>query len=135
MGLVLVALLIAAPVIAALIPAVVQFCPQTCKHWENDTWQLAGQACWLWAVVTEAKSIIAAVISFICPLQAGVTTSLSITKHRKRANEIQKTRRACKAMLALKHRSRERGPLKPGEMQVGTPEWMKNRPEYKHVIA
>ncbi len=29
-----------------------------------------------------------------------------------------------KAMLALKHRCRERGPLKPGE----------NRPEYKHVI-
>ncbi len=27
------------------------------------------------------------------------------------------------------HRSRERGPLKPGEMQVDTPEWMKNRPE------
>jgi hypothetical protein len=26
-----------------------------------------------------------------------------------------------KAMLALKHRWRERGPLKPGEMQVGTP--------------
>ncbi len=36
-GLVLVALLLAAPVIAALIPAVVQFCPQTCKHWENIT--------------------------------------------------------------------------------------------------
>jgi hypothetical protein len=34
-------------------------------------------------------------------------------------------------MLALKHRWRERGPLKPGEMQVDTPEWMKNRPEYK----
>jgi hypothetical protein len=32
-----------------------------------------------------------------------------------------------KAMLALKHRWRERGPLKPGEMQVETPEWMKNR--------
>jgi hypothetical protein len=27
-----------------------------------------------------------------------------------------------------------RGRLTPGEMQVGTPEWMKNRPEYKHVI-
>jgi hypothetical protein len=39
-----------------------------------------------------------------------------------------------KAMLMLKHRWRERGPLKPGEMQVGTPEWMKDRPEYKHVI-
>jgi hypothetical protein len=38
------------------------------------------------------------------------------------------------AMLALKHRWRERGPLKPGEMQVGTPQWMKDRPEYKHVI-
>jgi hypothetical protein len=38
-----------------------------------------------------------------------------------------------KAMLALKHRWRERGPLKPGEMQVGTPDWMKDRPEYKHV--
>ncbi len=43
-------------------------------------------------------------------------------------------RRACKAMLALKHRSGERGRLKPGEMQVGTAECMKNRPEYKHVI-
>ena len=39
-----------------------------------------------------------------------------------------------KAMLMLKHRWRKRGPLKPGEMQVGTPEWMKDRPEYKHVI-
>jgi hypothetical protein len=28
----------------------------------------------------------------------------------------------------------QRGPLKPGEMQMGTPEWMKNRPEHKHVI-
>jgi hypothetical protein len=37
-----------------------------------------------------------------------------------------------KAMLALKHRWSERALLKPGEMQVGTPEWMKNRPEYKH---
>jgi hypothetical protein len=37
-----------------------------------------------------------------------------------------------KAMLALKRRWRERKPLKPGEMQVGTPEWMKNRPEYRH---
>jgi hypothetical protein len=34
----------------------------------------------------------------------------------------------------VKHRWRERGPLKPGEVQVGTPEWMKNRPEYKHFI-
>jgi hypothetical protein len=38
-----------------------------------------------------------------------------------------------KAMLALKHQWRERGPLKPGEMQVGTPEWMKDRPEYRRV--
>jgi hypothetical protein len=37
-------------------------------------------------------------------------------------------------MLALKHRRRERGPLKPGEMQVYTREWMKDRPEYKHAI-
>jgi hypothetical protein len=37
-------------------------------------------------------------------------------------------------MLSLKHRWRERGPLKPREMQVGTPELMKDRPEYKHVI-
>jgi hypothetical protein len=37
-------------------------------------------------------------------------------------------------MLALKHRWRERGPLKPGKMQVGMPDWMKNRPEYKHAI-
>ncbi len=36
-----------------------------------------------------------------------------------------------KAMLALKHRWRERGPLKPGEMQVGTPIWMHNHPDYK----
>jgi hypothetical protein len=36
-----------------------------------------------------------------------------------------------KAMLMLKHRWRERGPLKPGEMQVGTPERMKHRPEYR----
>jgi len=33
-----------------------------------------------------------------------------------------------KAMLALKHRWRARA-LKRGKMQVGTPEWMKNRPE------
>ncbi len=39
-----------------------------------------------------------------------------------------------KAMLSLKHRWRERGPLKPGEMQAGTPEWMKDRPEYRRVI-
>jgi hypothetical protein len=37
-------------------------------------------------------------------------------------------------MLMLKHRWRERGPLKPGEMQVETAEWMRDRPEYKHVI-
>jgi hypothetical protein len=36
-----------------------------------------------------------------------------------------------KAMLTLKHRWRERGPLKPGDMQVETPEWMKDGPEYK----
>src|SRR3569833_608628 len=29
-----------------------------------------------------------------------------------------------KAMLALKHRWRERGPLKPGEMQMGRPKWL-----------
>jgi hypothetical protein len=29
----------------------------------------------------------------------------------------------------------ERGPLKPGEMQVETPEWMKDWPEYKHVLT
>jgi hypothetical protein len=39
-----------------------------------------------------------------------------------------------RAMLALKHSWRERGPLKPGKMQVDTPEWMKNRPEYERVI-
>jgi hypothetical protein len=38
-------------------------------------------------------------------------------------------------MKERSHRWRERGSLKPGEMQVATPEWMKNRPEYKHVIA
>ncbi len=38
-----------------------------------------------------------------------------------------------KAMLALKHQWRERGPLKPGEMQVGTPEWRKDRPECRRV--
>jgi hypothetical protein len=43
-------------------------------------------------------------------------------------------RTRAKAMLALKHRWRARGPLKKGQMQVGTPDWMKNRPEYKHVI-
>jgi glycosyltransferase involved in cell wall biosynthesis len=31
-------------------------------------------------------------------------------------------------MFALKHR--KRGPLKPGEMQVATPEWMKNHSEF-----
>jgi hypothetical protein len=40
-----------------------------------------------------------------------------------------------KAMLLLKQRWIQRGPLKPGEMQVGTLEWMKNRPEYQRVIA
>ena len=35
---------------------------------------------------------------------------------------------------AQAHRWRGRGPLKPGDMQVGTPEWMKNRPEYQRVI-
>ncbi len=89
-GLVLVALLVAALVIAALIPAVVQFGPQTCKHWENIAWQLAVQLCWPWAVIIEATSIIAAVISFICPLRAGVTRNLSVTQHHKRANEVQK---------------------------------------------
>jgi hypothetical protein len=39
-----------------------------------------------------------------------------------------------KAMLLLKQRWIQRGALKPGEMQVGTPEWMKDRPEYEHVI-
>jgi hypothetical protein len=38
-----------------------------------------------------------------------------------------------KAMLMLKHRWRERGPLKSGEMQVETPERMKDRPEYRRV--
>src|SRR4051794_6565081 len=33
------------------------------------------------------------------------------------------------AMLRLKQRWHARGPLKLGEMLVGTPEWMKNRPE------
>ncbi len=37
-------------------------------------------------------------------------------------------------MLLLKHRWRARGSLKPGEMHVGKPEWMKKRPKYKHVI-
>jgi len=37
-------------------------------------------------------------------------------------------------MLLLKRRWIERGPLKPGEMHVGTPEWMKNRPEYTRAI-
>jgi hypothetical protein len=37
-------------------------------------------------------------------------------------------------MLALKHRWRERGSLKPGEMQVETPKWMKDRPEYRRII-
>jgi hypothetical protein len=32
------------------------------------------------------------------------------------------------AMLRLKHRWRERGRLKPGEMQMGRPKWIKNRP-------
>ncbi len=40
---------------------------------------------------------------------------------------------AVKAMLALKHRWRERGPLKLGEMQVETPGWMKRHPDYKHT--
>ncbi len=34
------------------------------------------------------------------------------------------------AMLALKHRWRERGPVKHGKMQVDTPKWMKNHPAY-----
>ncbi len=38
------------------------------------------------------------------------------------------------AILSFKHRWCERRSLKPGEMQVGMPEWMKNRPEHKHVI-
>ncbi len=37
-------------------------------------------------------------------------------------------------MLLLKHCWRKRVLLKRGEMQVGTPEWMKDRPEYKYVI-
>jgi hypothetical protein len=37
-------------------------------------------------------------------------------------------------MLLLKKRWLTRGPLKPGDMEVGTPEWMKNRPEYQRVI-
>ncbi len=32
------------------------------------------------------------------------------------------------------NRWRERGPLKTGEMQVGTPKWMKHHPDYRHVI-
>jgi hypothetical protein len=38
-----------------------------------------------------------------------------------------------KALLSLKHWWRERGPLKPGEMQVETPDWMKKHPDYRHV--
>jgi hypothetical protein len=34
-------------------------------------------------------------------------------------------------MLALKHRWRERGPLKPGEMQMGRPKWMDSHPAYR----
>ncbi len=40
-----------------------------------------------------------------------------------------------KAMLALKHRWRERGPLKPGEMQMGRPKWMESHPDYKNDAA
>jgi hypothetical protein len=66
---VLAALLLAAPVIVALMPAVVQFDPQTCKHWENINRQLLVHD-WFWAklAVTEEKRIITAVISFIWPL-------------------------------------------------------------------
>ncbi len=39
-----------------------------------------------------------------------------------------------KTMLALKNQRREPGQLTSGEMQVGTLEWIKNRPEYQHVI-
>jgi hypothetical protein len=38
-----------------------------------------------------------------------------------------------KAMLALKHRWRERGRLKPGEMQMGRPKWMDSHPNYGPV--
>jgi hypothetical protein len=36
-----------------------------------------------------------------------------------------------KAMLLLKKRWLERGPLKAGEMQLGRPEWMNSHPNYK----
>jgi hypothetical protein len=38
-----------------------------------------------------------------------------------------------KAMLLLKQRWIQRGPLKPGEMEMGRPTWMKGHPDYKHV--
>jgi hypothetical protein len=36
-------------------------------------------------------------------------------------------------MLLLKQRWIQRGPLKPGEMEMGRPEWMKTHPDYKHA--
>jgi hypothetical protein len=36
-----------------------------------------------------------------------------------------------KAMLMLKQRWLSRGPLKPGEIQMGKPKWMETHPDYK----
>jgi hypothetical protein len=35
------------------------------------------------------------------------------------------------AMQRLKQRWLQRGPLKPGEMQMGRPKWMETHPDYK----
>jgi hypothetical protein len=38
-----------------------------------------------------------------------------------------------KAMLMLKQRWLQRGPLKSGELQMGRPKWMESHPDYKHI--